>query len=135
MNTLEFLPGTEVKNVGTIKGLHFTDLFDMSYVVDDNVLSENDIKSQIIGSKEKLFERQFNLIQRNEKLFFKYLNKLMMSTKSIPLINVLNQKIIEIKSEIRHLDFDWENYTDHNSIKTKLKDFLVIYYTNKYINN
>lgn len=131
MNTIEFLPGQEIKQLGTVQRLYFTDLFEANYVIDDQVVSASDIKHKIIASKEILVERLFKLILTNEKLVFKFLNKLMIATKSIPLINILNSKIIKIKSEIHHMDFDWECYNDYISIQQKLKDFIFTYYTKK----
>ncbi len=131
MNTIEFLPGTTINKIGTVERLHFNDLFEAKYIINENCFSASEIKEEIINSKEQLLNRLLFLIKENPNLVFKFLTKIMLKTKNIPLINVLNSQHIELKSTLNSIGFDIETYRDYATIKRGLKNFLFTYYTKK----
>ncbi len=131
MRNIEFLPGTTINQLGTVERLHFTDLFEAYYVINENKFSVNDIQDEIFKSKEDLVNRLLILLDINPNIAFKFLTKIMLKTKNIPLINVLNSKHIELKSTLNGTDFNFNSYRDYNLIKRILKSFLFTYYTKK----
>lgn len=131
MNKIEFLPGTTINTLGTVERLHFNDLFDTQYVINETCFSASEIKNEIINTKDALLNRLLFLLKENPTIAFKFLTKIMLKTKNIPLINILNSQHIELKSTLNSIGFDIENYRDYAKLKRCLQNFLFTYYTKK----
>jgi hypothetical protein len=129
MNTIAYLPGTEINTVGTVERLHFTDLFNTTYIVDDTPYSNEDIKDKILSEKEVITNKLFDLLQRKQDFAFKFLTKMALKTQSIPLINSLNHNVEHLQNLLNKESFSWSSYSNYSEAKTYLKKFLFNYYT------
>ena len=131
MNTIEFLPGTAINKIGTVNKLHFTDLFNSTYIIDDNQYTNDEIRERILDEKEILIKKLFSLLQKNKDFAFKFLTKMALKTQNIPLINSLNLKIEHLQTLLNKEYFNWSSYSNYSEAKTYLKSFLYSYFTQK----
>ena len=129
MKNLEFLPGTEINTIGKVQRLHFTDLFEANYIIDENAYTKEDIVDEVLARKEVITEKLFNLLQKNKDFAFKFMTKMALKTQNIPLINSLNSKVEHLENLINKEYFTWASYSNYSEAKTYLKKFLFSYYT------
>ena len=129
MQTLKLSIGQKIENVGEIKGFYFSDLFTISYKIEEDTYYELDeIKQNMLNSKSKIYEKLLEKLSYQPEFVFKYLNKIMLKTQNLYLINKLNTEVDKIKSIIKEDSFQWNNYQDRTSVKNILENFFFIYY-------
>lgn len=119
--------GSAIGNKGTIEGIEFLDLFNYRYVIQDKHYTLNEIQEMLTPDKGRLNSRLLNLLQTNSKIAFKFLEKKIIDTKSLPLINKLSPIVQSIWKEIEekqvfdadttlrltgYLDEFWFNYNN-----------------------
>ena len=129
MNTISYLPGTEINTVGTVERLYFIDLFNTTYIVDETQYSDEDIKEKILSEKEVITNKLFDLLQKIKDFAFKFLTKMALKTQNIPLINSLNENLEHLQNLLDKEYFTWTSYSNYNEAQKHLKKFLFNYYT------
>lgn len=129
MQTLKLAIGQKIANVGEIKGFYFSDLFTMSYKIEDDSYYElEEIKQNLLNSKTKIHTKLLDKLSCQPDFVFKYLQKIMLKTQNLYLINKLNTEVDKIKSIIKEEAFDWNSYQDRTNVKNILENFFFIYY-------
>ncbi len=118
MKQLELKPGTAINQNIVITGIYYHDLFSFSYQAGENLMSQKDIQHEIIAPKEELIKKLTTLFFANTELALKYLNKKMLSTKSIPLINSLNEVLESLKESMSSIE-NKENFTFYERMTIK----------------
>lgn len=116
--------GSTIGNKGTIEGIQFTDLFNYRYIMNKELYTLDEIQEMLTPNKELLFERIIFLLENNSKVAFKFLEKKIISTKSLPAINQLTPLMEEIWKEIE--DQHYFDFDTRENLKTLLKKFWYI---------
>lgn len=129
MEQVKLSIGQNIVNIGEVKGLHFSDLFTMSYKFNEDEYYELDeIKKNMVKSKSAICETILDKLRISPDFVFRYLHKKMLSTQDLYLINRLNAEVDLIKSLINKDSFDWNIYEDRLNVKKILENFFFIYY-------
>ncbi|SEC46317.1 hypothetical protein SAMN04489761_3063 [Tenacibaculum sp. MAR_2009_124] len=129
MQQVKLSIGQSIANVGEVKGLHFSDLFTMSYRFNEDEYYELDeIKENILLSKNTIQQKLVDKLKHNPSLVFKFLHKRMMKTQNLYLINKLNEEVTKLKTLLGEDLINWNSYSYVQKVKNTLEDFFFIYY-------
>ncbi len=92
--------GSTIGNKGVIERVAFLDLFNFRYVIDEKLYTLNEIQEFLTPDKSLVNKRLLYLLENNSKIAFKFLEKKILDTRNLPLINKLNPVLESIWEEI-----------------------------------